>query len=120
VASVQERYGPKGVTVVGVHSPEFENERVAANIRDAVRRLGVRYPVVLDTDWTMWDALGNEAWPSLYLVDKKGRIRDTHVGEIHAGTRDARRLEESIEDLLGEPAPAGSAATGSGAASGGP
>jgi len=52
----------------------------------------------------MWDALGTYAWPSLYLVDRKGAVRVEHVGEIHAGTKDAWHLEAQIESLLRESA----------------
>ena len=114
MASTDEKFRPRGATVVGVHTPEFEPERDPANVRREVRRLGITYPVVLDNDNRMWDALDNHSWPSLYLIDRKGRIRATHAGEIHAGTGDARGLEELIETLLREPAdtPPGSAAAG--------
>ena len=73
-------------------------------MRAAVGRLRVPYPVVLDNDERMWDALGTYAWPSLYLVDRKGAVRVEHVGEIHAGTKDARQIESLIESLLRESA----------------
>jgi hypothetical protein len=73
-------------------------------VRAAVAHLGLRYPIVLDNDEAMWDLLGTAAWPSLYLVDRKGMLRLSHIGEIHAGTGDAKRLEARIESLLNEPA----------------
>jgi hypothetical protein len=104
VASVVERFGPRGVQVVGVQSPEFEQEKDLDVVRAAVQKLGVVWPVYVDNDAAMWDGLGTEAWPSLYLVDRKGNIRVTHVGEIHANTADAKRLEDQIQALLREPA----------------
>ena len=104
MASIAERFGRRGVQVVGIHTPEFEQEKDPALVRAAVARLGLRYPIVLDNDEAMWDALGTAAWPSLYLVDRKGAVRTEHVGEIHAGTKDAQRLEALIEALLREPA----------------
>ncbi|HET8946814.1 MAG TPA: redoxin family protein [Candidatus Polarisedimenticolia bacterium] len=102
VASISERFSRRGVQVVGVQTPEFEQEKDPALVRAAVARFGVRYPIVLDNDTRMWDALGTAAWPSLYLVDRKGAVRVEHVGEIHAGTKDAQRLEAQIESLLRE------------------
>lgn len=106
MASVHDRYAKRGVQVVGVHTPEFEQEHDRDLLLANVKSLGVRYPVVIDNDSAMWDALGNVAWPSLYLVDKKGRIRLTHEGEIHAGDKDAREIEQAIDALLGEAAAA--------------
>jgi len=104
VASIAEQFGSRGLHVVGIHTPEFEQEKDPALVRAAVARLKVPYPVVLDNDETMWDALGTYAWPSLYLVDRKGAVRVEHVGEIHAGTKDAWHLEAQIESLLRESA----------------
>jgi len=102
VASVVERFGGKGVQVIGVQSPEFEQEKDLDVVRAAVKKLGVVWPVYVDNDTKMWDALGTEAWPSLYLVDRKGNVRVQHVGEIHAGTPDAKRLEDQLQGLLRE------------------
>ena len=104
MASVVERYGKRGVQVVGVHTPEFEPEHDVDRLRAAAAHLKVTWPVMLDNDAAMWDALGTDAWPSLYVVDKQGRIRLEHVGEIHAGDGDARRIEALLDTLLREPA----------------
>ena len=104
MASVAERFGRRGVQVVGVQSPEFEPEKDLDLVRAAVKRLAVTWPVYVDNDAKLWDALGTDAWPSLYLVDRKGNIRVTHIGEIHAGTADAKRLEDQLQGLLREPA----------------
>ena len=103
---MHERYGPRGVQVVGIHTPEFDQERERALVEANVRSLGVRYPVVIDNDSVMWDALDNRAWPTLYLVDARGRIRLVHEGEIHAGDPGARTIEAKIEALVAEAAPA--------------
>jgi thiol-disulfide isomerase/thioredoxin len=92
-------YRKAGLTIVGVHSPEFAFERVPANVRSAVKRLGVRYPVALDNDFATWRAYSNDYWPAHYLIDKSGRIRDEHYGEgAYAET------ESAIRRLLGEKA----------------
>ncbi|MBM2822110.1 MAG: ykuV 2 [Thermoleophilia bacterium] len=90
-------YRKAGLTIVGVHSPEFAFERVPDNVRSAVRRLGVRYPVALDNDFGTWRAYSNDYWPSKYLIDKSGRIRYEHYGEGAYG-----ETESVIRRLLGE------------------
>jgi thiol-disulfide isomerase/thioredoxin len=76
-----DAYRSQGLTIVGVHSPEFANERSAEYVREAVVKLGIRYPVVMDNDFRIWNAYHNVYWPTLYLIDKKGLIRYTHIGE---------------------------------------
>jgi thiol-disulfide isomerase/thioredoxin len=90
-------YRKAGLTIVGVHSPEFAFERVPENVRSAVRRLGVRYPVALDNNFATWRAYSNDYWPSKYLIDKSGRVRYEHYGEGAYG-----ETENVIRRLLGE------------------
>jgi cytochrome c biogenesis protein CcdA/thiol-disulfide isomerase/thioredoxin len=79
--SWDERYRSKGLVIVGVHTPEFAFEHDLGNVRAAVKRLGVRYPVALDNDYGSWNAYGNNYWPADYLVDQAGHVRDVHFGE---------------------------------------
>jgi cytochrome c biogenesis protein CcdA/thiol-disulfide isomerase/thioredoxin len=90
-------YRMAGLTIVGVHSPEFAFERVPDNVRSAVRRLGVRYSVALDNDFATWRAYSNDYWPAEYLIDRSGRVRHQHFGE---GSYD--ETESLIRRLLGE------------------
>ncbi len=92
-----EHYRDKGLTVVGVHSPELEEERVIDNVRRETASLGIRYPVVTDNDYATWRAYNVEAWPTIFILDKEGRIRWTHVGE---GRYD--EAETVIKTLLAE------------------
>ena len=71
----------KASTVIGVHSPEFDEEKQLENLRREIASLGIRYPVVTDNDYKTWTAYNVEAWPTIFLVDKQGRIRWMHVGE---------------------------------------
>jgi hypothetical protein len=82
---------------VGIHSPEFAFERVADNVRSAVRRLGIHYPVALDNDFATWRAYSNQYWPAKYLIDREGRVRYHHFGE--GAYEDTERR---IRTLLGE------------------
>ena len=94
-------YRKAGLEIVGVHTPEFAFEHVVSNVRQATRDLGVRYPVAIDDDYKTWDAYQNGAWPTEYLIDRRGRIR-----EIKEGEGDYDGTERTIRALLGEPAAA--------------
>ncbi len=74
-------YRDDGLTIVGVHSPEFAFEREPDNVRGAVRKLGIHYPVALDNDFVTWTNYGNQYWPAKYLIDRSGRVRYYHFGE---------------------------------------
>ena len=91
------RYREKGLTVIGVHTPELDRERKLENVRREVASLGIKYPVVTDNDYETWKAYNVEAWPTIFVLDKSGRIRWTHVGE---GAYD--ETENAIRKLLGE------------------
>jgi thiol-disulfide isomerase/thioredoxin len=81
VRSWYDRYARDGLVVVGVHSPEFDFEKDSDNVRAAVKRLGVDYPVALDADMTIWTAFNNQYWPADYIVDRTGHLRAASVGE---------------------------------------
>ena len=98
-----DRYRDAGLTIVGVHSPEFAFERVASNVRENVEELGVRYPVALDNDFVTWQSWHNQYWPAKYLIDKRGHVRYYHFGE-----GEYAETEEAIRTLLGADAPAAS------------
>lgn len=76
-----QKYSDKGLVIVGVHSPEFEFEKNIDNVKQAVTRFGIKYPVLLDNDHGTWNAFQNSYWPRKYLVDSDGYIRYDHIGE---------------------------------------
>src|SRR3984893_2972255 len=76
-----EKYGEKGLMVIGVHTPEFPFEGDIDNVRKQAKALGVEYPIAVDTNYGIWRAFGNNYWPALYLADAEGRIRAHHFGE---------------------------------------
>ena len=90
-------YRRAGLTIVGVHTPEFPFERSTANVARAVRADHLRYPVAQDNDYGTWSAYGNQFWPASYLVDARGRVRYTHFGEGGDTT-----TERAIRSLLAE------------------
>ncbi len=75
------KYTAAGLTIIGVHYPEFSHEREVPNVERALAELDVRYPVAIDNDGRTWRAYHQNAWPTLYLVDKRGNIRYVHIGE---------------------------------------
>jgi cytochrome c biogenesis protein CcdA/thiol-disulfide isomerase/thioredoxin len=95
-------YRDDGLTILGVHSPEFAFERKAGNVRSAVRDLGIRYPVALDNEFETWNAYANRYWPAKYFVDRRGHLRFAHFGE---GAYD--ESERVIRRLLAEGGEAG-------------
>lgn len=75
------KYRDEGLSVIGVHTPEFDFERDVENVTAQARALGVGYPVAVDTDYAIWSAFANHYWPALYIADQEGRIRFHHFGE---------------------------------------
>jgi Thiol-disulfide isomerase and thioredoxins len=92
-----QKYSDKGLVIVGVHSPEFEFEKNIDNVKQAVTRFGIKYPVLLDNDHGTWNAYQNSYWPRKYLVDSDGYIRYDHIGE--GGYAET---ENAIRSLLAE------------------
>jgi cytochrome c biogenesis protein CcdA len=76
-----EKYRDQGLVIIGVHTPEFAFEKEAHNVVQAVRDLGLTYPVVMDNRYAIWNAYKNQYWPAHYLFDTKGVMRDQHFGE---------------------------------------
>jgi AhpC/TSA family len=91
-----ERYGREGLRVIGVHSPGFEASAEEQAVREAVQRLEIGYPVLLDSELQVWQDYGNEGWPARYLFDGRARLFDYHHGE--GGYVET---ELAIQELLG-------------------
>jgi methionine-S-sulfoxide reductase len=108
-----KHYKDSGLVVLGVHSPEFAFEKDIANVRAAVTKFDIQYPVALDNDLAIWKAFNNKFWPAHYFVDAKGQIRGHHFGEgkyaksereirrllIEAG---AKNLPDPLDDAAGQ------------------
>ncbi len=75
------KYKDKGLVIVGVHTPEFSFEHVAANVSDALKKFGITYPVVLDNNYKTWNGFANQYWPREYLIDIDGFVVHDHIGE---------------------------------------
>jgi len=97
ITAWDEKYSDQGLLIVGIHSPEFEFEKDIDNVKMAVAKHGINYPVVLDNDKETWDAFENRYWPRKYIADHDGYIRYDHIGE---GSYD--ETEKIIQKLLKE------------------
>ena len=75
------KYKDQGLVVIGVHTPEYGYEKKLSNVRAAVQRFGITYPVAQDNGYETWNAYGNRYWPAMYLIDQQGRIVYQHFGE---------------------------------------
>lgn len=91
------RYRARGLTIVGVHTPETSSEYQLDNVRRETKALGIEYPVFTDNDYKTWKSYGVEAWPTIFVLDKQGRIRWLHVGEGRY-----EETENVIKTLLAE------------------
>ncbi len=102
VRAWDEKYRDKGLVIIGVHSPEFDFEKVPPNIRWGAKEYRVTYPIAVDSDFKIWRGFGNEYWPALYLFDGKGEVRYHHFGEGNYA-----ESERMIQKLLAETGAAG-------------
>ena len=97
ITAWNEKYSDDGLLIIGIHSPEFEFEKDLDNVKIAVEKYGIKYPVVLDNDWQTWKAFENRYWPRKYIADDEGYIRYDHIGE---GAY--QETEKVIQQLLKE------------------
>jgi hypothetical protein len=95
-----QTYGNEGLVIIGNHYPEFSHEADLENLKEAIERLEIPYVVAQDNERETWGAYNNRYWPTLYLIDKQGNIRYTHIGE---GAYD--ETEAAIQSLLNETYP---------------
>lgn len=101
VQAWHERYSGDGLRVVGVHCPGFEPSRDEQAVRDAIARLGIVHPVLIDSDLELWQEYENQGWPARYLFDGRARLYEYHYGE---GSYE--ETEQAIQELLGVERPA--------------
>jgi thiol-disulfide isomerase/thioredoxin len=102
VRAWDEKYRDKGLVIIGVHSPEFEFEKLPSNIRWGAKAYRVGYPIAVDSDFKIWRGFSNQYWPALYLFDGKGEARYHHFGEGNYA-----ESERMIQKLLAEAGAAG-------------
>lgn len=98
-----KRFADKDVTVIGIHTPETEIEQNPNNVSRRVKELGIEYPILLDQQGTNWARWQQQYWPTIYLIDKRGRIRFRWEGELnYRNAGGEEKLSRKIEELLQE------------------
>ncbi len=95
-----QKYSSQGLVIIGNHFPEFGYEKDLSNLKQAIQKLDIPYPVDQDNDGRTWSAYHNSYWPTAYLIDKRGHIRFIQIGEGNYG-----HTEAVIQDLLSEASP---------------
>jgi thiol-disulfide isomerase/thioredoxin len=95
--ALYDTYGKDGLVVIGVHTPEYDEERDPVALKAAIREFGITWPVAMDNDYRIWNAYDNRYWPAIYLIDRSGRVVYRHFGE---GNYDI--TEKRIRELLGK------------------
>jgi thiol-disulfide isomerase/thioredoxin len=95
--ALYEKYAKDGLVVVGVHTPEYDEERDPVQLQSAIRQLQITWPVAMDNDSRIWNAYGNRFWPAIYLIDQNGHVVYSHIGEGNYGDTEAR-----VRQLLGK------------------
>ena len=102
----QKNFAKKGVTIIGVHTPETARERKIENVRRSAAENGLKYPIVFDKDGAIWKAWDNRWWPTTYLIDKQGFVRYRWDGELNwKGVKGEAVMRKKIEQLLAEHGP---------------
>ena len=102
-ARLFEKFEKRGVTVIGVHTPESDYERDPQNVAAQVKSLSITYPVLLDAGSENWRKWGQQYWPTLYIADKAGRVRGKWIGELNYGSANGEaQVVASIEKFLAE------------------
>jgi thiol-disulfide isomerase/thioredoxin len=91
------KYKEQGLVIIGNHYPEFSYEENLDNLKEAIARYDIQYPVAQDNEGATWRAYKNHYWPALFLIDKQGHIRYVHIGEGRY-----KETEENIKALLEE------------------
>ncbi|WP_287129328.1 thioredoxin family protein [Candidatus Cyanaurora vandensis] len=97
IVKLNRNYAAQGLVIVGVHTPEFPYERDLNNIKSALKRYEITYPVAVDNGFKTWRAYNNEYWPHLFVADRQGQIRYDHIGE---GAYD--ETDQKIRQLLAQ------------------
>jgi thiol-disulfide isomerase/thioredoxin len=104
VESTERSKAGAGLVIIGVHTPELAAERSPSAVRQAVERLGIHYPVMIDGDSSYWNALHNQYWPTFYLIGRDGLLYGTVPGELHIGDGRAKKVEAALDLMLKAPA----------------
>jgi thiol-disulfide isomerase/thioredoxin len=95
--ALYQKYAKDGLVIVGVHTPEYDEEHDLQGVASAIKQMGITYPVAVDNSYATWNAYNNRFWPALYLIDQNGKIVYSHYGEGNYDETEAR-----VRHLLGK------------------
>ena len=99
----QTKFGEKGLTIIGIHTPQTKEECDSGRVREKASDVGLTFPILIDNARENWNAWGNSVWPGVYLVDKQGSVRYWWLGELSANDGQGEKLMRlRIEELLAE------------------
>lgn len=98
--AMESRLKGEDFQVIGVHTPEFDHEKIRENIVNKVKEFSLQHPIMIDNDLSYWKAMHNRYWPAFYILDKQGKIRAIFVGETHEHDKQAQAIEQTIRELL--------------------
>ncbi len=98
----QKKFAAQGVQIIGVHTPETDSERDPRNVEKFLRDENITYPIITDAAYQNWNRWHQQYWPTVYLVDKAGRVRYRYIGELR---NNEAQVTQYIETLLKEPSP---------------
>lgn len=99
-----DKYKDQGLEIIGIHTPEFAFEKDINNVRKAMQKFGINFPVVLDNDYSTWNAYKNQYWPRKYIIDIHGNVVYDHIGEggYEETEREIQKLLTERDEVLGE------------------
>ena len=98
--SLEAKFGKDEFIIVGIHTPEFDHETEREKVVKKCEEFMVTHPVMMDNDFAYWKALRNRYWPTFYVVDKNGVVKDVFIGETHQGDKRAKKVEKLISKLI--------------------
>lgn len=96
--SWHQKYKDKGLVILGVHTPEFQFAKLEANVTQSAKKFGLEYPIIIDSDYTVWRSYSNRYWPAKYLIDKNGFVRYYHFGEGAYGATEAK-IQKMLREI---------------------
>ena len=102
LTAMEARLPKEHFQIIGVHSPEFDREKIKANVIKKAAEFNLHHPIMIDNDFSYWKALNNRYWPAYYIVDKENNIRAVFYGETHEGNKQAKAIERIIKELIAE------------------
>ena len=100
--ALESRMKNRAFMIVGVHTPEFDHERQKIRLEEKVKSYRLRHPIMIDNDFSYWNAVGSRYWPSFFIIDKSGVIRADFIGQTDLNSAQAEKIERIVERLLAE------------------